>query len=751
VRELLAASLAPIGPVSVPTTLGFQLPLDGSGDSSNNQTFQVTSSNPDIKATVASGNFLTLQVNHIAASGNSSDVSFAGTLTFQLFQDLTPQTVNQIESMITSGFYNSATAGTFNRIANGFPTTQDFVFQGGSSSGTTAGNSNQPGTPFIDEFNQQLAFTGQGQLAMANSGPDTNDSQFFITSSSNWNIDSYRSLDFGFTIFAQLVADPNGILPQMAKVAVDDNDKPLSPVNFAPTLSTTNSDGVIHIDTTKAAAGETSTITVTATDPTDHTTTVRSFPVTVIPNNNSSGTPVVEKPFLEQLPLPTTVINPSGSQPQVTYQQTVAQNQSDIFQIHGISATPGNQLTYTVQGGVNVNSTNGEQTFAQVQNATATVDQSTGIVTVVPTPGFTGTISLLVGVRDQTNRAGTDPATGSQYTLDSPPNFDYHRIQLTVTSSTTQVANPPIASPVNTTAQAGMPTTIQLLGTSTSPSLSSGLTFTLLTQPTNGTISNFNPSTGTFVYTPKANFSGTDTLQYQVTDHLGNTVLSSASATVNITNTLATTGAVRMIDNVLVITPLPRTDHGTNTIEVGETTNASNPSNNTIFVTINGTLDATQPLDSDVDRIVIYGAKASDTITVDPTVNSVIPVTLDGGHGGVNVLQAGAGPTREHGWFGRNTLIGGSGDNQLVGREGSVKFRPTPTTSEIFAGQGFAGSRIFKGYADYRSNHITPPTGTFFKSVNGRLIPIGDMSNVPTVPARNRVQSIGARPRKRQV
>ncbi len=724
-RELLTASLAAISPVNVPTTLGYQVPLNGAGNTSGNQTYTVTSSNPDIKATVTSGQFLTLAVTHTAASGSSTDVSFSGTLTFQLFGDLTPQTVAQIESMVTSGFYNNALAGSFNRITAGFPsTTTDFIAQGGSSTGTTSGSSNQPGTPFIDEFNPQLAFTnGYGQLAMANSGPDTNDSQFFITDSTSPTINSFRSLDFGYTIFAQLVADPNNILPQMTKVAVDSNNKPLSAVLFTPTLSSTNVNGNLHIDATKATAGETSTITVTATDPSTNTHTVQSFPVTVIANNNASGTAVIEKPYLQQLPYSTAVITPSGSTTkQVVYTQTVSKGQSDIFQIQGYAATPNDPLTYTVQGGVSTNSA-GEQTFASVQNATATVNQQTGVVTVVPTAGFTGTINLLVGVRDQTNRAGTDPTTQTQYVLDSPPNYDYHLIQLTVTSSTTPVALAPIASPVTVTAQAGVPTNVQLLGTSATPSLSSGLTYTLLSQPTNGTISNFNPSTGTFVYTGKSNFTGRDSLQYQVTDHLGNTVLSSTTATVSITNALANTGAVRIIGNVLVVTPVPRTDHGTNTIEIGETTNASSQGNNTVYVIINGVLDATQILDSNLDRIVVFGAKASDKITVDSTVDSAIPVTLDGGHGGVNVLQAGAGPTREHGWFGRNTLIGGTGDNQLIGRQGHVRFKPTSTTSEIFAGQGHAGVRIYKGYATYHSAHITPPTGTFYRYVNGHLVP----------------------------
>ena len=70
----------------------------------------------------------------------------------------------------------------------------------------------QPGFPFADEFNQQLAFTGTGQLAMANAGDDTNQSQFFVTTGSP------RSLDFQHTIFGQLVSGQD-IIAQMTRVA----------------------------------------------------------------------------------------------------------------------------------------------------------------------------------------------------------------------------------------------------------------------------------------------------------------------------------------------------------------------------------------------------------------------------------------------------------------------------------------------------------------------------------------------------
>ena len=219
-RQLLAAALAPIGSVSVPASLGYAVPLNGSA-ANTPQTFTVTSSNPDIKATVATGKFLTFNVTHTASPSVSGDISFSGAITFQLFDNLTPVTASNIEAYTNAGLYNS---GQFFRVADNFPgqnLSNDFIIQGGTSSDATTGSttvpSNLPPTPFIDEFNPQLAFTGTNQLAMANSGPDTNSTQFFITTGQP------QSLDFHHTIFAQLVADPQGIVPKMTMVQTQTN------------------------------------------------------------------------------------------------------------------------------------------------------------------------------------------------------------------------------------------------------------------------------------------------------------------------------------------------------------------------------------------------------------------------------------------------------------------------------------------------------------------------------------------------
>src|SRR5271165_5248425 len=211
-RQLLTASLAPIGSFSVPAQMGYQLPLDGSGDTDPSQTYTATSSNPAINVSVAQGQFWTVTVSHTAA--NSTDVTINHeSMTFQLFGDLTPQTVARIATLTNVNFYTTATlpgsspAGPgmfFPRItsvsASGFS-----ILQGGSGSATsTSSSSGIP--PIATEPVQQMAFTGQNQIAMANTGaPNSTDAQFFITNGVP-SASTQQAFDFNYTIFGQLVS-----------------------------------------------------------------------------------------------------------------------------------------------------------------------------------------------------------------------------------------------------------------------------------------------------------------------------------------------------------------------------------------------------------------------------------------------------------------------------------------------------------------------------------------------------------------
>lgn len=109
-----------------------------------------------------------------------------GEMRLDLYEDEAPLTVNNFIFLANQGFYDGT---TFHRVL------QDFMAQGGDPSGTGAGG---PGYEFADETDNGLVFDRRGLLAMANGGPDTNGSQFFITFGvTDW-------LDGNHTIFGEL-------------------------------------------------------------------------------------------------------------------------------------------------------------------------------------------------------------------------------------------------------------------------------------------------------------------------------------------------------------------------------------------------------------------------------------------------------------------------------------------------------------------------------------------------------------------
>jgi peptidyl-prolyl cis-trans isomerase A (cyclophilin A) len=97
----------------------------------------------------------------------------------------------------------------------------EFMIQGGDPTGSGLGN---PGYVFDDEFDPGLNFDRPGRLAMANSGPNTNGSQFFVTEQ------AYDSLDQHYTVFGQCDDASVEVVKAIARVPRDSDDRPLSPV-----------------------------------------------------------------------------------------------------------------------------------------------------------------------------------------------------------------------------------------------------------------------------------------------------------------------------------------------------------------------------------------------------------------------------------------------------------------------------------------------------------------------------------------
>jgi peptidyl-prolyl cis-trans isomerase A (cyclophilin A) len=107
---------------------------------------------------------------------------------------------------------------TFHRVIPGF------MIQGGDPLGTGTGSPGGPGFPYKNETSPALKFDLPGRLAMANAGPNTNASQFFITEV------AYPSLNGGYTIWGQ--CENADVVKAIARVQRDSNDKPITPVHI---------------------------------------------------------------------------------------------------------------------------------------------------------------------------------------------------------------------------------------------------------------------------------------------------------------------------------------------------------------------------------------------------------------------------------------------------------------------------------------------------------------------------------------
>jgi peptidyl-prolyl cis-trans isomerase B (cyclophilin B) len=133
-----------------------------------------------------------------------------GTIRLELFDDKTPKTVANFEKLAGEGFYNGI---KFHRVI------PDFMVQTGCPHGTGTGDA---GYKFDDEFHADLKHTGPGILSMANAGPNTNGSQFFITHVATPWLDGKHSV-FGSVIEGQDVVDTIQQGDVMNSVSVSDS------------------------------------------------------------------------------------------------------------------------------------------------------------------------------------------------------------------------------------------------------------------------------------------------------------------------------------------------------------------------------------------------------------------------------------------------------------------------------------------------------------------------------------------------
>ena len=128
-----------------------------------------------------------------------------GNIELTLFPDKAPKTVENFVGLVKKGYYNGL---IFHRVIKGF------MLQGGDPTGTGSGGTSLWGKDFADEINPDLTFDKRGILAMANRGPDTNGSQFFITTVPTTWLNGHHTIfgevSLGYDVVTKIENTPTG-------------------------------------------------------------------------------------------------------------------------------------------------------------------------------------------------------------------------------------------------------------------------------------------------------------------------------------------------------------------------------------------------------------------------------------------------------------------------------------------------------------------------------------------------------------
>lgn len=147
----------------------------------------------------------------VKKKGYAQLVTNFGPINLELYCDRTPKACHNFLLLASRGYYDNC---IFHRLI------KNFIIQGGDPTGTGKGGESAWGKPFANECHGDLKHEGRGVLAMANSGPDSNKSQFYITLKGIWD-----HLDGKHTVFGRVVGGDD-TLNRIESVEVDKNDKP---------------------------------------------------------------------------------------------------------------------------------------------------------------------------------------------------------------------------------------------------------------------------------------------------------------------------------------------------------------------------------------------------------------------------------------------------------------------------------------------------------------------------------------------
>ncbi|MEI6478219.1 MAG: peptidylprolyl isomerase [bacterium] len=146
-----------------------------------------------------------------------------GAITIDLYPDQTPMTVMNFATLGKRGYYNGI---IFHRVI------KDFVVQGGDPTGSGTGGTSIYGAKFKDENNTAHQYQ-KGSVGMANAGPGTNGSQFYIVTNDVTAGGLSALTPDKYTLFGQVADDKSmAVVTALASVPVDGNDKPTTPIKI---------------------------------------------------------------------------------------------------------------------------------------------------------------------------------------------------------------------------------------------------------------------------------------------------------------------------------------------------------------------------------------------------------------------------------------------------------------------------------------------------------------------------------------
>ena len=404
-RDVPSVSLLAIPDQPVPNNKPIFLPVTVTNSPSGPVTTTVTSSNPNLAATVlTTGRSIRFDIAGTDKNGNA----FTGSLTLRLFSDVAPLAAQRIVDLATSNFYDGK---LFHRVID------SFMIQGGSPTGDGTGGSTLP--DFRDEFNAVVQFDSPGLLALANAGDDNNNSQFFITdpkvplasrpeSTLNFNHTIFGILTNGFDTYQKAVTTTVVNQPNPPFEA----SRPAQPITITDAVAFDDPNNAVIKLTPRAGFAGTSTIQVSATDGS-------ASPGALSFNVTATGDAVNNRPFLGPVANPATVQGVP-----VSFTVPVTDTERDA-------------TTLVVR----------DATFTGAPaNVTVAIDQATRKVTLTPAAGFTGTVAFKIGVRDQIDRSGGGG-------LEAASNYDTDAYTLSVSAAsalTVNLAASPTAVQVNT-------------------------------------------------------------------------------------------------------------------------------------------------------------------------------------------------------------------------------------------------------------------------------------------------------------